>query len=528
MPFSSTTVRASDATSRRMVADLAAELGAQRVLETHISWVLLTEAEAIKIKKPVKLPYLDFSAPERRVRACKAELEVNRRLAPRTYLGLSPIRQLADGRFTCNSPAGGGEVVEQAVRMVRLPDSRRADLLLAAGALSLDLVDLIAEEVASFHADAPSSPRIASAATPSAIEQNVRDNFRVLDEVFPGLVTREQLEELERWQLSFLRRHRDRFADRIRRGMIRDGHGDLRLEHVFFGEDGDLDVIDAIEFDARYRWADVAADVAFLAMDLSRLGRVDLAERFLATYARAANDYDLYGVVDFYESYRACVRAKIAAGRPGGEAEARRELLLALTAQRRPLLSPVLVAVGGLIGVGKSTLANRLAARVGAPVIEADRTRKHLLGMRPTEHADVAAWSGPYDPRLSVEVYAEALRRADVVLASGRPAVVDASFRTAAARSAARELAIRHAAPFRFVECTAPPAICRERVRQRDRTSSASDGRAEVLDAFAARFEPVAELPPTEHLRIDTTGSLDAALDAVEREVATWPTRLVS
>jgi hypothetical protein len=514
-----------------MIEDLASELRGRereagggrepRVIETHISWVLLGR-EAYKIKKPVAFPFLDFSTRSRRAAACEAELEVNRRLAPRTYLEVVPIRRRADGRF---SFAGDGEPVESAVRMVRLDESRSADALLGANTLDVKLVDRLAEGIASFHADAPTNLRISASATVAAIERNVQDNFQALEDA-PGLVTSEELDALERWQLSFLRGHRDLFAHRISAGAIRDGHGDLRLEHVFFGADDDFEVIDAIEFDPRYRWADVAADIAFLSMDLARLGRVDLAERLLASYARASNDFDLYPLVDFYESYRACVRAKIAA--KSAPDEARRYLLCALAAARRPLLPPVLVAVGGMIGAGKSTVAERLAARMSAPIVDADRTRKHLLGLRPTAHADDAAWSGAYDLRFSEEVYAEVLRRADAVLRSGRPVVVDASFRSAAARAQVREIASRNNVPFRFVECTAPLAVCRERLRRRDRVTAVSDGRAEVLDAFAARFERVTELSPPEHLVLDTSGTVEVAVAEVERELPVWPERLVS
>jgi predicted kinase len=208
--------------------------------------------------------------------------------------------------------------------------------------------------------------------------------------------------------------------------------------------------------------------------------------------------------------------------------------VLALTATRRPILPPVLVAVGGMIGAGKSSLAHRLGDRLSAPVVDADRTRKHLLGLRASEHVDAGAWAGAYDPRFSEVVYDEVLRRADAVLASGRPVIVDASFRSEKARAAARELASRHNVPFRFVECIAPLAVCRSRLEQRLRDrdgnapSAASDGRPEVLDDFAARFERVAELPPTEHVPVDTSGTPDAAVEEVERELPTWPDRLVS
>jgi predicted kinase len=190
----------------------------------------------------------------------------------------------------------------------------------------------------------------------------------------------------------------------------------------------------------------------------------------------------------------------------------------------------MMVVVAGGIATGKSTLADHLGQALGAPIIDADRTRKHLIGVSPTTHIDTGAWSGAYDPAFSDEVYAEVLRRADAVLASGRPVVVDASFRTSAARAAAHELASQHNVPFRLVECVAPSNVVRERLakRDRERASSVSDGRLDVLDAFSARFEPITELPPTEHLRVDTRGGIEDVLAHVERELATWPARLVS
>jgi uncharacterized protein len=273
-------------------------------------------------------------------------------------------------------------------------------------------------------------------------------------------------------------------------------------------------------------------------MDLTRLGRVDLAERFLATYARASNDFELYRLVDFYESYRAYVRAKIAAivandalasyeVHDRATADARRYLLLAVSAGHRALLTPMLVAVAGGIASGKSTLAGELGQGLSAPVIDADRTRKHMLGLSPTAHADATAWSGPYDPQYSERVYAEVLNRADAVLASGRPVIVDASFRTAAARAAARELASAHGVPFRLLECVAPLELCRARLARRDRTTSVSDAGADVLDAFAAGYEPITELSPTEHVRIDTSTTIESALAQAKSVIPTWPPRLV-
>lgn len=519
---------------RRMVDDLLAELSARggdvRLVETHISWVLLG-AEVFKIKKPVRLPFVDFSSFEARERACRTEVRINRRLAPRTYLGIVPIRRRPDGRCSFGS---GGAVVDWAVRMVRLDEAGRADNLLAEGRLDRARIDALAHGIAAFHADAPSTPRIARFGAPEAIERNVADNFASLREHAWRFVRDDAAAEIERWQLASLRDRREVFERRMIGGAVRDGHGDLRLEHVFFEGDGDFEVIDGIEFDDRYRFADVAADVAFLAMDLARLGRVDLAERFLAVYARAANDFDLYRVIDFYESYRACVRAKISAMvaadratpkivRDRARSEARRYLLLAQAARRTSVLPPLVVAVAGGIAAGKSTIAERLGEELGAPVIDADRTRKHMLGLAPTAHAEGGAWQGAYDPAFSEEVYREVLRRADSVLASGRPVILDASFRTVKARASAEALAYAHGVPFRLLECVAPPDTCRARLVARDRGTSVSDATPAIYEAFAAGYEPIT----TEHVRIDTGTSIEDALAQARAVVETWPRGLV-
>jgi aminoglycoside phosphotransferase family enzyme/predicted kinase len=513
-------------TRGRMLEDLVAELrrnargaaDAQDVhlVETHISWVLVG-AEVFKIKKPVAFPFLDFSTFEKRERACRNEVRINRRLAPRVYLGVVSIRRRPDGRFTFEA---GGPIVDWAVRMQRLDEEQRADRLLERGKLTGETIDHLASALAAFHADSPTGPRIIAMGAPGPIEQHARENFAALQDCEESLAP-EVLGEIERWQLAFLRGQSARFEGRMKASAIRDGHGDLRLEHVFV-RNGDFEILDGIEFDDRYRWGDVASDVAFLAMDLARLGRTDLAERFIAAYARAADDFDLYGVVDFYESYRACIRAKILAG--SDPVAARRCLLLAHSARRRSLLPPMLVCIGGGIASGKSTVAELFADRASAPVVDADRTRKHLLGLEATSHgASAGAWKGAYTLEFSAKVYAEVLRRAGVVLASGRPVVIDASFRSAETRAAALALAEEHNVPFRFVECRVPLDVARARVAARDPATSVSDATPEVVDAFAAKFEPVTELPPTDHIILDTSGSREAATAGLLCELGGWP-----
>ena len=542
-PFSQLSQEEVVASRRRMVDDLLVELASRpeakdlRLVETHISWVLLG-SDAFKIKKPVTLPFVDFASFEARESACRAEVRINRRLAPRTYFGVVPIRRRADGKFTFGA---GGAVVDWAVRMTRLDDEGRGDALLARGELRRGHVNALARELAKFHERAPVPAALAAElGAPDVVRKNVEDNFRAL-RACPGLdVSPKLLREIERWQLAFLRDNEARLAARVAAARIRDGHGDLRLEHVFFRDADDFEIIDGVEFDERLRIGDACSDVAFLAMDIARLGRVDLAERLLAIYARAADDFDLYGLVDFYESYRACVRAKIsalvakdsAAPRPIRDAsrgDARRYLLLAESAQKDSVLAPVLVAVAGGIASGKSTIAEAVADELGAPVVDADRTRKAMLGVPPTAHGRAgAAWAGAYDPSFSEHVYAEVLRRAGVVLASGRPVVIDASFRTARARVDAAALARAHGVPFRLIECVASAQVCKARLAARDPSTSVSDATPAIYDAFVSGYEPIVELTPDVHVRIDTGGDATSAMAQLRRTIVTWPRGLVS
>ena len=350
------------------------------------------------------------------------------------------------------------------------------------GTLTADRLDAVAGAIAAFHRAARADEKVSRCGRPSAIERNIQENFDQSRDALARYLTESEADEIVRWQTRFVREQQDRFKERIAGGHVREGHGDLRLEHVYIDEQSTIRVLDCIEFNERFRYADTCADIAFLSMDLAAHGRVDLAERLLATYAREADDFDLYAVVDFYESYRAFVRGKVAsmlandegaepAARRRAEQEVRRYFLLALSSDRQSLLKPVVVAVGGVIASGKSAIAGHLGQALSAPIVQADRTRKAMLGLDPLRHLDDPAWTGGYDPAFSDRVYDELLRRAAVVLASGRPVILDASFRSAGLRRAVRELAAARGVPFRFVECRATRDICRERLAARERAA---------------------------------------------------------
>jgi aminoglycoside phosphotransferase family enzyme/predicted kinase len=498
------------------------------LVETHLSWVLRGDRDVFKVKKPVALGFVDFGSVARRKAACEDEVRLNSRMAPGIYAGVVPVVR-REGRGL--ALGGPGEVVDWAVHMVRLDDARRADALVARDALPDGTLEAVAQTVAEMHARAPVTAQKASAlASADAVARNVRDNFEQLRAAAKTSrwLDRRIVSEVEERQTGFVRERAHLFAARIADGRIRDGHGDLRLEHVYV-EDAGLRIIDCIEFDERYRIGDVCADVAFLAMELSARDRADLAECFLARYAREAQDYDLYGLVDLYEGYRAVVRAKVSAmlaGQPEAADGARRtaaeqaelHLRVAQASGRPSPVRPAMICVGGIIASGKSTLASGLGRALSCPIVDADRTRKHVLGEAEGTSMHEGPWQGAYDPAVTERNYEEVLRRASVVLASGRTVIVDASFRSARWRVRARELAHAEDASFAFVECRAPLEVSRERLARR--AHGPSDAHPGVFDAFASSFEPASEVARAEHVVVDTTAPLECGIALVRERAA--------
>lgn len=501
-----------------LVAD-SAQGSSVTLIETHISWVFLLAEHVFKLKKPVDFGFLDFTTLERRRAACEAELALNRRLAEGVYLAVVPITRGLDGR---HQVGGSGELVDYAVHMRRLPEERRADELLRNGAFERSEVDRVAQRLYEFHASAPDEPRFRHFGSVETVLANVEENFAQTRASITRYLSREQALELEKFQRDFLAEHAELFARRAEAGRVREGHGDLRLEHVYLLEQK-VAVIDCIEFNERFRFADVCADIAFLSMDLAEHGRVDLAERLLSRYALLANDFGSYRLVDFYQSYRAHVRAKVAGfqadsedqsslSRERCEREARRHYLLALSAARRTFERPVVVVVCGLIASGKSSVGDALSATLAAPVVVADRIRKALAGVSAEASLASPAFAGQYSHDATAAVYAQLLTDASTVLASGRSVILDASFRARAQRLAARDLARRFGASFFAIECRATREVSLQRLEQRAAGPSVSDGNVAIFDDFARRFEPVDELDPSEHIVLDTGRPLEESV----------------
>lgn len=485
--------------------DPSAAEGIERI-ETHLSEVFLSRDRVCKFRKPVDLGFVCFTSRAERNADCLREVALNRRLAPDVYLGVAPL-VWRRGRPVVGpaSETLADDELEHCVVMRRLPEGRDALSLLEAGALSHDQVDRLARVIARFHAahslgtPAPISPEDWRARCTDPVAQNLVHLEAAGEELAP----RAELALLRRRVQDFETRHAERFECRRLDGRAVDAHGDLHLQHVWFErDDAPPVVIDGLEFSESLRCIDAASEVAFTAMDLRYRGATVLAERFLRDYAGECDDFDLYGVVDYFASYRAAVRAKVAAiAARDRSIEAEQRERAARSVQRHlalavRLLAPPgtgrLVLVGGLVGSGKTTLAGEIAQGAGGVVVSSDRVRKQRLGLTAAQPAPPEC----YTPQAKAEVYRALLDRAAPILASGRTAILDASWGARRERDTARDFAAARGVPAIFFEARCAAECARRRLARRCREGrDASDAGPALLEASAAGWEPVQEWP---------------------------------
>jgi hypothetical protein len=490
------------------------------VRHTHISVVFLAGEHVYKIKKPLKLAFVDFSTLARRRHFCEEEVRQNARLAPDVYLGVVPV---------VATPAGArveaaGEAVEWAVKMKRLADDDTLESRLARGQVSQSLVEAVARKIAAFHARAETSQRIAAFGRFDAVARNARENFEQSRGHVGRTISAAVFERLRARTDEALAAQRDLIESRAARGMPRDTHGDLRLDHVYTRDDpgAEMLIIDCIEFNEQFRFADPVADMAFLAMDLKFEGRGDLAKVLADAYFLAAGDDQGRRLLPLYTAYRAAVRGKVE-GFKQAEAEvpaddraealtrARGYWLLALGELAPPEEKPCLLLVAGLPGSGKSTLAAGLARDGKLHVIRSDEVRKLLTGVAKEDRGPRPYGSGIYTPEWNERTYGECLRRAEELLFAGERVVVDASFREEARRRAFLDAAARWRVPAMLLICQADAEVIRQRLAARRGDASDADW-AVYLQAAQAWQTPGPATRPAA-ITIDSGGTPQQAVE---------------
>jgi uncharacterized protein len=483
-------------------------VGELRLVETHISWVLLTGAFAYKVKKPVNLGFLDFSTPERRRQACEDELRLNRRYAQALYLDVVPV-SLDHGRPRMN---GAGPAFEHALRMREFPQADQLDRQLADGRLTLDDMDTLAQRIAGFHAAAPRAPATGPYGEPAGQRRAMRDNLDWLLAGKSGAVQR-QLERLCDWSEMRYAVLQPLMTLRKDAGCVREVHGDLHLANLV-RLDGSIVPFDCIEFSAELRWIDVLNDIAFLLMDLQLRGRTDLAYRLLNRYLEHTGDYAGIPLLPYYRAYRALVRAKVAKIRRDGssglarlQADAELRAYIGQAACWTEAPAPRLILMHGLSGSGKSWVSERLVTALPAIQLRSDIERKRLHGLDAREASGSGVGSGIYTPAGSVQAYARLAELAEAVLAGGETVIVDAAFLQCAQRTAFRALAARLGVGCVILACTAEAAELQRRVACRAAgAGEVSEADAPVLDYQRAHAEPLTAEEAAAAIAVDTTG----------------------
>ena len=468
-----------------------------RLIETHISWVLLAAPCAYKIKKPVNLGFLDFSTLARRRRFCEEELRLNRRLAPSLYLGVVPVTGSPDSPHV----EGTGAAFEYAVKMRAFPQEAQLDRMLADGRLTPDIIDAVARRLARFHLhEAAPAPPGSDFGSPASVAAPIHQTLDQLAETLGPGPDRDTLAAVRAWCERELRRVRAVLEHRAGNGHVRECHGDLHLRNLAW-VDGQAIAFDAIEFSETLRWIDTMSDIAFLYMDLEARGHPELAARLMLVYLEETGDYPGIAVLRLYLVYRALVRAKVdalralqpdlAAGERGALwTEGRRYLELARRYAAPP--RPVLFITHGLSGSGKTTAAGAVALCWPALRVRSDVERKRLAGLAAHASSGSGPGTGLYRPEMTRRTYARLWRAAATALAAGFSIVADASFLAAGWRRRFQRLARRRGAAFLILDCQAPLEELAARIhRRRQHGRDASEATLEVLHRQRRTADPL-------------------------------------
>lgn len=493
-----------------LVAALGRVLGAEALIETHISSVLLAGDLAYKLKKPVKFSFVDFSTLALRGHFCAEELRLNRRTASQLYLDVQPVT----GTLEAPQVGGTGEPIEHLLRMRRFDPAQGLDQVAARGELTAVQIDALATALAELHRTAACAEDDSPFGTPATVQRWVDGNLDHVRADCHAAVDRARVDALADWSRHRFQRQRGLIESRRRAGFVREGHGDLHLGNVVL-IDGRPVLFDALEFNEELRWIDVASDVAFLFMDLLDHGQSPLAWRMLSGYLEASGDYDGVTLLHYYAVYRALVRARVAllrvqqpAAPPIVRVRAQRTFAHYLTlaeglAQSR--LSPRLIVMTGLSGSGKSTVALELAAQLGALRVRSDVERKRLTGL------PAKARGGPdlYTPEMTERTYARMREIAAMLLRAGVSVVVDAASLRADERRSLGRVALDCGAVASVVACVAPVPQLRRRLAARTAASrDPSDATLDVLERQVDWREPRAADEPT-WLTVDTDCGAD-------------------
>lgn len=495
------------------------------LIQTHISNVFIAGDFVYKVKKPVNFGFLDFTTLEKRKFYCEEELRLNKRLAPSIYIEVKPISFDSKNNIILGSSEN---IIDYAVVMKKLPMDRMLKILLINGEADKKIMDAIAQKIAFFHQVAETGGRIDEMGGIATIRHNHDENFEQTKKYINITIPLYQFNFIKDFVNKFLTEKKDLFKKRVANHKIRDCHGDLHLEHICIADE--IIIFDCIEFNERFRFSDVAAEVAFLTMDLDYNGYPRQAESFVKSYLKYSGDNDMLILLNFYRCYYAYVRGKVTSFRldqkdlPDDERSqiektAERYFDLAYTYAAN-LEKPVLILTAGLMGCGKSYQARQLAARLNAKTIRTDVLRKEMLNINPTDRHHENFAQGIYSDDISRMTYNKAYELAESEIKSGKAVIIDASFKRRSERQKAVQLAQRLDIPFYIIECTCTDEVVKMRLEKRVKEKdNASDGRWEIYALQKNDFDEINEISADHYFTIDTSENPEPLRQEIIRKI---------
>ena len=492
-----------------------------QVLETHISWVILTGDYAYKIKKPMDFGFLDFSTLDRRKHFCGEELRLNKRLADSLYLDVLPITGSAE------TPAlgGSGEAFEYAIRMRQFGQDGLFDKQQERGALDPEQLTSLARQVAAFHETLPPVAIDKPLGTPDAVFAGMQENFDQIRPMIDDKALLDQLDNLEAWTRATFERCQPLIEKRHADGFVRECHGDLHLANITV-HDGDVTVFDCIEFSEPFRWIDVINDLAFLLMDLESRGENRLANLVLNHYLEYRGDFQALPLLTLYKAYRALVRGKITLftmGNPSLSDDEKANLLqryreyAQLAEDYSSFPNPYLLATTGLSASGKSVISKDMATELGLIRLRSDVERKRLFGLGPLDKSKSGIGQDLYTDEANQQTYQRLAELSGGLLLAGLPVIVDSACLKLSERDLLTDVAENLGLPFALIHCEATEETRKQWIRERD--GDASEATEELLEAQATWFEPLTEQEKTHtvHLYTDQDHLAEAVADRIRQ-----------
>lgn len=478
------------------------------LIETHISWVLLTGIYAYKLKKPVNFGFLDFSTLELRRHYCQKELRLNKRLAGEYYIEVVAITGTPE-HPTLN---GSSPVIDYAVKMRQFPQAAQFDRLLAKNLLNTKHIKLLSSTVANFHQHIASATPDTSFGRPQTIKAAVDENLKIVKPLATATGHAELLEDIEQWCESEYQKLQPEFQHRKQQGFVRECHGDMHLRNMALVNDEVL-IFDCIEFNSEFRWIDVMSEVAFVVMDLDDRAQPGFSTQFLNEYLEICGDYHGLTLLPYYLVYRAMVRAKVDCLRlaqtdiTASEQEDIRtdfQRYLQLAGQYTKVHDNFLVITHGLSGSGKTWHTTQLMQVTRFIRLRSDVERKRMFTLTAEQNSHSATDAGIYSAQASDMTYQQLAQISRLLLASHWTVVVDATFLQREKRKQFFELAQELGKPFLILNFLASTTTLRDRIHSRQSLRDASEATIEVLERQLTRLQELSEGEQLHTLNINT------------------------